>query len=272
MTTLVHLSKDGNFQTRTEATVVGCNVVDENEIIGEVVVELQVDVTSMHPQGGGQPTDIGTITLLCEPHTTAKISKVTLDRSSGIVTHTGVIGLNSFDGKEPFPLQSKVEVSADAENRQLLSECHSAGHVVDLAMERTGAQMPPIKGYHFVQGPYVEYKGSIEAKEREDFLSRLREAFAAIIEEEIELNIETVTVEEADKLCNRRAQNFNVKEFIDEGEPNPTVRVVSVGDDITCPCGGTHIKSTGELKRRSWGVKGLKCKKGVVRVRYGPSE
>lgn len=51
MTTLVHLSKDGNFQTRTEATVVGCNVVDENEIIGEVVVELQVDVTSMHPQG-----------------------------------------------------------------------------------------------------------------------------------------------------------------------------------------------------------------------------
>ena len=210
--------------------------------------------------------------MLCEPHTTAKISKVTLDRSSGIVTHTGVIGLNGSSGKEPFPLQSRVEVTADAENRQLLSECHSAGHVVDLAMERTGKQMPPTKGYHFVQGPYVEYKGSIEAKEREGFLSRLKEAFAAIVDEDILLKIETVPVEEADKLCNRRAQNFNVKEFVDEHDPNPQVRVVSVGDDITCPCGGTHIRSTGELKGRSWGVKGLKCKKGVVRVRYGPSE
>ena len=226
--------------------------------------------------GGGQPTDIGEIALLCQPYTTAKISKVILDRSSGVVTHTGVIELKgyddgSFSAEEPFPLQSKVKVSADAEYRQLLSECHSAGHVVDLAMERAGAQMPPTKGYHFVQGPYVEYKGSIEAKERDDFLSRLKEAFAAIVEEDIELNIETLAVEEADKLCNRRAQNFNVKEFVDEDDPSPTVRVVSVGGEMACPCGGTHIKSTGELKRRSWGVKGLKCKKGVVRIRYGPS-
>ena len=30
--------------------------------------------------------------------------------------------------------------------------------------------------------------------------------------------------------------------------------------------------STGALKERGWCVKGLRCKKGVVRVRYGPAE
>ena len=53
MTTLVHLSKDGNFQTRTEATVIGCNVVDDGDDkdTGGLVVEIQLDITSMHPQG-----------------------------------------------------------------------------------------------------------------------------------------------------------------------------------------------------------------------------
>jgi Ser-tRNA(Ala) deacylase AlaX len=36
-----------------------------------------------------------------------------------------------------------------------------------------------------------------------------------------------------------------------------------------CPCGGTHVKSTGNLKGRRWGITGLKCKKGLVRVKYG---
>jgi Ser-tRNA(Ala) deacylase AlaX len=57
----------------------------------------------------------------------------------------------------------------------------------------------------------------------------------------------------------------------DDGNDVSVVRVVTVAG-WNCPCGGTHVRSTGELKERGWCVKGLKCKKGVVRVRYGPKE
>jgi len=54
---LLHLSKEGNFQTETEATVVGCSIVNDcdemkdRETGEQLVVEIQLDVTSMHPQG-----------------------------------------------------------------------------------------------------------------------------------------------------------------------------------------------------------------------------
>src|SRR5210317_480443 len=80
-TELIHLSYDGNFQLETDARVILCKVINDesstNNKIDEknvekdngggdsdnvIRVELQLDKTSMHPQGGGQPTDIGFIT------------------------------------------------------------------------------------------------------------------------------------------------------------------------------------------------------------------
>ena len=92
-----------------------------------------------------------------------------------------------------------------------------------------------------------------------------------LIDEDIPTNIQTLPIDEAESLCNRLAQNFNMKDFTSPTDPNPNVRVVTVAG-WNCPCGGTHVRSTGALKERGWYVKGLRCKKGVVRVRYGPKE
>lgn len=245
-------------------------------------VELQLDRTSMHPQGGGQPTDIGSIKFDTQigggggggGAYSANIDKVTIDRASGIATHSGSVTLNNSAAvatDDIFPLNSSVKVTVDSANRQLLSECHTAGHVVDAAMARCDKLLPPTKGYHFLDGPYVEYKGSIDTKDREEFLSRLKEAYQQLINEDIHIQIQTLPVDEAEELCNRLAQNFNMKDFTSPTEDNPSVRVVTVAG-WNCPCGGTHVKSTGVLKERGWCVKGLRCKKGVVRVRYGPTE
>ena len=199
-TELIHLTYDGNFQLETDATVLLCRVISDetngnteikasNEVgdARTVPIELQLDITTMHPQGGGQPTDIGTIVPLLEnpnsddtPHS-AVIDKVTIDRATGIVTHAGSITLNKNDPSLPpsgfFPEHSKVRVSVNQANRRLLSECHTAGHVVDAAMAKCDKLLPPTKGYHFMDGPYVEYKGSIDVKEREDFLQMLKVAY-----------------------------------------------------------------------------------------------
>jgi len=289
-TELIHLSYDGNFQLETDAKVIICKVIQSNQDeplpsddVNDTTtlrVELQLDRTSMHPQGGGQPTDLGVIKSNIENDGayTANIDKVTIDRASGIATHSGSVALssssdNNVAANELFPPNSSVKVTVDSANRQLLSECHTAGHVVDAAMARCDKLLPPTKGYHFLDGPYVEYKGSIDIKDREEFLSRLKEAYQQLINEDIHTQIQTLPVDEAEELCNRLAQNFNMKDFTSpsEEEGNPAVRVVTVAG-WNCPCGGTHVKSTGVLKERGWGVKGLRCKKGVVRVRYGPSE
>mmetsp|Transcript_3529 Transcript_3529/g.7705 ORF Transcript_3529/g.7705 Transcript_3529/m.7705 type:complete len:320 (-) Transcript_3529:145-1104(-) len=312
-TKLIHLTHDGNFQLETDAKVLACRIItdvedqqqqhNDNENDGqsqqqqeqkqtiEIQVELQLDVTTMHPQGGGQPTDTGIITTRMDDDGkidddegsdsySAVIHKVTIDRSTGIVTHAGTITIPT--NRMPrecnyeelfFPPNTPVKVTVDPTNRQLLSECHTAGHVVDAAMGKIDGttNMPPIKGYHFLEGPYVEYKGAVDAKERDAFLDMLKVAFQELVDEDIPTVIQTLPISDAEPLCNRLARNFDLQNFVSPDDPDPTVRVVSTAGS-TSPCGGTHARSTGVLKEREWCVKGLKCKKGVVRVRYGPVE
>jgi Ser-tRNA(Ala) deacylase AlaX len=157
-----------------------------------------------------------------------------------------------------------VQVTVHAENRQILSECHTAGHVVDSAMAKCETLMPPTKGYHFLDGPYVEYKGSVPVDDRPALLEKLQTAFQELVQDDIDTQIQVLSKAAAEEVCNRAAENyFNLNDFGDE-----TVRIVTVAG-WPCPCGGTHVKSTGALKEREWGITGLRVKKGVFRVKYG---
>ena len=136
----------------------------------------------------------------------------------------------------------------------------------DAAMVRSGIDFKPIKGYHFTDGPYVEYKGTIPPEERAEALKKLQAAFQEIISEEIETKIEVLPKDQAKELCGRLAENF--ESMSGGGDDNEPVRIVTVAG-LACPCGGTHIKNTGVLKERKWGIIGMKNKKGVLRVKYG---
>mmetsp|Transcript_23846 Transcript_23846/g.36782 ORF Transcript_23846/g.36782 Transcript_23846/m.36782 type:complete len:174 (+) Transcript_23846:678-1199(+) len=155
-----------------------------------------------------------------------------------------------------------IGLKVDACLRRKLSECHTAGHVVDAAMAKCGLCLPPTKGYHFLDGPYVEYRGTIVSSERADVLEKLSRTFTILLEEDIPTKIEMMSKIEADRKCNRLAQNFDFSDH-----PEETVRIVTVAN-FPCPCGGTHVRSTGELKGSRWGIKGIKCKKDVVRIKY----
>jgi len=168
------------------------------------------------------------------------------------------------DGDDSDGVETGVEVhvSVDGANRQILSECHTAGHVVDSAMARCDRILPPTKGYHFLDGPYVEYKGSIPPQERPELLERLQKAFQDLVGEDIPTKIEQLSRDEAENVCNRLQQNVDLSEY---GEKD--VRIVTVAG-WSCPCGGTHVESTAHLKQRKWGITGMKSKKGVVRIKY----
>jgi len=129
--------------------------------------------------------------------------------------------------------------------------------------------MPPTKAYHFLDGPYVEYKGKIPVEDRGPLLEKLQKSFQELVETDIATEISNVSRSEAEEICNGMTGGeddyFRLRDMFKEDE---TVRIVRVAG-WPCPCGGTHVKSTGELNGRNWGITGFRCKKGVVRVKYG---
>ncbi len=117
--------------------------VEEEE--GKTVVVL--DQTIFYPQGGGQPFDQGFIRSASAVFKVEEVRFV-----DGIVKHVGMFEQGNFSAGET------VQCEVDAERRLLHARLHSAGHVVDLALlEFPNIHWKPGKGYHFPQGPYVEY-------------------------------------------------------------------------------------------------------------------
>lgn len=262
-TNVLYMTYEGNWLTECESRVVHSTADDTS-------IAIVLDQTILHAQGGGQPTDLGVIQWDnkneaegSSSSSSIDITKVVMDRATGVVTHWG-----TASSQPPLLLPSidtTVRVSVDTERRRILSECHTAGHVVDAAMERCGKLLKPSKGYHFLDSPYVEYQGVIPPQEKESLLSRLQEAFCQLVEEDIATEIALVSRQEANELCNRQAENFDMDVFAGK---DGTVRVVTVAG-FPCPCGGTHVRSTKELAANGWGITGFRSKKGLVRVKYG---
>ncbi len=268
-TEMIYYTYDGNFELDCQAEILSCQFVDE-ESKGEVprLVKISLNRTVLHAQGGGQPTDIGSIQVLGsedEVDTAIAITKVLMDRATGVASHMGTldsgIQASSLIGK-------RVKVSVDGDNRRILSECHTAGHVVDMAMADCETMMLPTKAYHFLEGPYVEYKGKIAPEDKGPLLEKLQQSFQNLVEADIATQIDNIPRPEAEEICNRMTGGedyFKLRETFKEDED---VRIVRVAG-YPCPCAGTHVRSTGELKERKWGITGFRSKKGVVRVKYG---
>ena len=77
-----------------------------------------------------------------------------------------------------------VNLSLDLDFRAKHARIHSAGHLLDIAMNRAGRKdLKPSKGYHFEAGPYVEYIGNVPEKEREALVNDLNKHCADLIAE-----------------------------------------------------------------------------------------
>ena len=200
------------------------------------------DQTIFHPQGGGQPSDQGVLKAEESTFTVNFAAK----NEHGDVEHYGVFT------NDPWSSENlSITMEIDEAKRLLHARIHSAGHALDSAMVRCSfsEKVKPSKGYHFIDGPYVEYQETAELTEAElkDMVPLLNKALADIVRENIptRTRIETTASEEKD------TKSFN--------------RVVEVAN-LDCPCGGTHVAGTAELGVIT--VTKAKKKKGVLKVSY----
>lgn len=215
-------------------------VLEEND---RTVIIL--DRTVFYPQGGGQPYDTGVITASTG---TFKVDEVRF--IDGTVKHLGAFESGRLN------IGDVVTCEVDADRRLLMSRLHSAGHVLDMAVHSLGYDWQPGKGYHFPNGPYVEYNGSLDLESVNVIATRIEQKANSFIHNSTPTRIEFMPKEAMSAVCRY------VPEHLPEGKP---ARVVFYGD-YGVPCGGTHVANLAAIKHMT--IRKVKLEKGTIRVSY----
>ncbi len=103
--------------------------------------------------------------------------------------------------------------------------------------------LKPGKGYHFVEGPYVEYIGVVPDKERDPLIEILNKHLTDLISEAKQKNLKTFK-----KICDYKEAGEHLGGVPDYVPSGSDVRVLKlVPEDCGCPCGGTHVNSITEI-------------------------
>ena len=237
-TNLLYLTD--SYLLETYAVVVA---VPDTETGSKAIV---LDRTIFYPQGGGQPFDLGLIIINCKEFNVRSVRFL-----NGLVYH--------FVEEDLYEdlIEQKAQLKVNIERRQLNSKLHTAGHLLDIAMTNAGINFQPTKGYHFPDGPYVEYDGVIAPEDRLAILSKVEFEANQLIKSG--KKVEELIVESYEELHHYCKY---VPEYIPKDKP---VRVVKIAN-VACPCGGTHIGNIAELGGLS--VSKIKVKSGKTRISY----
>lgn len=212
--------------------------VQENEDRTTIIL----DQTVFYPQGGGQPYDTGLIRS-----ETGEMNVEEVRFVDGHVHHIGTISGN-------ITPEQKVKCTIDVKRRELHSRIHSAGHVLDMAIQSLELSWIPGKGFHFPEGPYVEYNGAYD-KDIQELKNVIEEKMNSFVTN-TPTTIQFMDTEEMKKI------GLNVPEYLPEDKPS---RVVFYGE-FGVPCGGTHVSNLQDIGKIT--IRKIKQKKGKIKISY----
>lgn len=208
-------------------------------------LDLILDQTCFYARGGGQDWDKGSIKKDGAEFT---VEEVRLDEDS-IVHHIGNAS-GSFDEGDA------VTCEVDHKRRTINMRLHSAGHVIDMAVDQLGLDWVGTKGQHYPHLSAVEYSGTWNPEKAESLRVEIETLANQLIEKGGHNTLSFMPVEEMAKYCR------HVPENLPKNKPG---RVVFYGD-FGVPCGGTHVRDIKQVGKIT--IPKLKEKKGVIRVNY----
>jgi len=200
-------------------------------ILEESLAKIVLDQTVFYPQGGGQPSDKG---LIKNDKVTFEVQAVS--NEEGIVFHKG-----TFIRGDSFTSGERVRLEVNAELRNLHNRNHTAGHLVDYALYNLGFKLISGKAYHFPQGPYVEYLGTLEQDEREQLQPVLEKAVNDLVQLALPVTIMLI-------------------------DNDPKKRAMVINNYQPILCGGTHVLNTNDIGHIT--IRKVKNEKGNLRVSY----
>ncbi|MFE3450175.1 hypothetical protein ACFXJ8_14685 [Nonomuraea sp. NPDC059194] len=187
-----------------------------------------------HPQGGGQPADRGWL---------GEAEVVPFrDAASGLV----MVRAREGDGLAGLAEGDVVQARVDAGLRLLHAALHTAGHLVEAAGRTEGWALAG--SIHFPGQARIEFTPPEEGvdlsdpEDRDKAADRLSAFVAAMVADDLPVTAD---------------------------HDAAGLRIVRLGDVHAAPCGGTHVRSLGDLAEVT--ISGVKVKKGRVKVSYTAS-
>ena len=230
-----------SFDTYTaHASVVSVSELEDR-------LDVVLDQTCFYPRGGGQDYDQGVITA---GETVFQVGEVRLD-DEGVVHHYGVFESGAFD------VGVEVEATVDQERRVLNTRLHSAGHLIDMAVDELGYDWVPGKGAHYPHMSNVEYAGTWNADDKDTIIADINRLISTYVEAGGINEIRFMSPEEMSSVCRHVPDNLPT---------NKPARVVVYRGDFGVPCGGTHVRDLSQVG--SVTVDRIKKKNGNIRVSY----
>lgn len=205
---------------------------------------ILLNQTLFHPQGGGQPSDQGTLQV---EDVTIPIHRVKV--VDNMVRHY-------TDKNYSFLIGQEVTSSLDQAMRLNHARLHTAEHLISNIIENIAPHWNTVKGHHFPNECFVEFTSQNDTSEA-ILMEQLIQEIETCIEENYSISMDQIVGDKVKELCS------NLKFSI----PNDQlVRIVRIGDFPFSPCGGTHVKSLQELKGLE--ITRIKIKNNTMKINY----
>lgn len=222
-------------------------------------LRVVLDQTIFYPQGGGQPTDVGCIRSVSGDKT-LNVTFARLLPQTGEIEHEGSLA----GAQEGFAVGEQVLLQVDKDRRLLNARLHSAGHLLDGALQLLNVPLIGTKGYHFPDGPYVEYIPQGDQIDLTELLSKESQS-------RIELKAKQMIAEERPITVYKIKPSECAPELYaalpEKARQSEEVRLIRFeGVPLDGPCGGTHLANTREIGK--FGIRKMGQKKGVVKISY----
>jgi Ser-tRNA(Ala) deacylase AlaX len=210
--------------------------------------KIVLDQTAFYPLGGGQPSDTGSM-----KGTNGEVEVKEVRTENGIVNHIG-------DAKGSIVNGDTVTCSIDWNRRYNLMRNHTLAHLMAEAVRRkTGTPCEVVSSGLDLDKARLDV---VCENSLASFLSEIEKIANVVIEENRPVVIRTLKRSEAEEYVARFHESLKTL------PPQvQSVRIVEVKDWHACACGGTHVKSLGEigeaqvLRRMSKG-------KGIERIEF----
>ncbi|KIW03758.1 uncharacterized protein PV09_05063 [Verruconis gallopava] len=228
----------------------------------EDVCAVIVNETIFHPQGGGQPSDVGR--MITGTGIFDVLSVRTSTTHPGVVLHFGKFAQPS--NETLFKAGQKCLQTVNGAKRLLYSKYHTAGHVLGAAvrhlLEKQVEGFDELKASHFPDSASCEFAGLIAGSHKEAIQKKVDEYIEADMPVEIDWWSEDDFRKEG---LERLIPNDEVREAMGV-KPGEKFRVVKIVGAEVYPCGGTHVKSTQACGKTV--VKKIARNKGQSKVSY----
>jgi Ser-tRNA(Ala) deacylase AlaX len=211
-------------------------------------IRIVLDQTAFYPLGGGQPSDMGTIK---GARGIAAVKDVRAEK--GAIIHIGNMQGSIAEGES-------VIGSIDWDRRYALMRNHTLAHLMAEAVRRATGLSGEVVG----SGLDVD-KARLDIATQSSlgpFLAETQKVANSVIKESRPVEIRILQRDEAEEYVSRFHESLKTL------PPQiQNARVIEVKGWHACACGGTHVKSTGEIGEVEV-LRRLSKGRGVERIEF----